>query len=58
MLLEQHMNTPIWLIAACLAASVPVQAASTFKPVELKDNEMAELRGRYVMPDGSSVSAL
>ncbi|WP_133079590.1 hypothetical protein [Pseudomonas sp. ML2-2023-3] len=44
------MKTPIWLIAACLAASLPAQAASTFKPVELKDNEMSELRGRYVMP--------
>ena len=44
------MKTPFWLIAACLAASLPAQAASTFKPVELKDTEMAELRGRYVMP--------
>ena len=44
------MKTPIWLIAACLAASLPTQAASTFKPVELKDNEMSELHGRYVMP--------
>ncbi|MCF6763688.1 hypothetical protein [Pseudomonas fragi] len=44
------MKTPIWLIAACVAASLPAQAASTFKPVELKDTEMSELRGRYVMP--------
>ena len=44
------MKTPFWLIAACLAASLPAQAASTFKPVELKDTEMSELRGRYVMP--------
>ena len=44
------MKTPIWLIAACVAASLPAQAASTFKPVELKDTEMAELRGRYIMP--------
>ena len=44
------MKTPIWLIAACLAASLTAQAASTFKPVELKDTEMSELRGRYVMP--------
>ena len=44
------MKMPIWLIAACLATSLPVQAASAFKPVELKDQEMSELRGRYVMP--------
>ena len=44
------MKTPIWLIAAYLATSLPVQAASTFKPVELKDQEMSELRGRFVMP--------
>lgn len=43
------MKTSIWLIAACLATSLHAQAAS-FKPVELKDTEMAELRGRYVMP--------
>ncbi|PAA39707.1 hypothetical protein [Pseudomonas fragi] len=43
------MKTSIWLIAACLANSLHAQAAS-FKPVELKDTEMAELRGRYVMP--------
>ena len=44
------MNTHYWLIAVCLAGSLPVQAASTFKPVELQDSEMAQLRGRYVMP--------
>ena len=44
------MKTPFWLIAACLALSLPAHAASIFKPVELKDNEMAELRGRFVMP--------
>ncbi|MEN5236678.1 MULTISPECIES: hypothetical protein [Pseudomonas] len=43
------MKTPIWLIAACLAASLPTQA-ETFKPIELKDQELANLRGRYVMP--------
>ena len=44
------MKTPFWLIAACLALSLPAHAASIFKPVELKDNEMADLRGRFVMP--------
>ncbi|MCE1117949.1 MULTISPECIES: hypothetical protein [Pseudomonas] len=43
------MKTPFWLIAACLAASLPTQAQS-FKPIELKDQELANLRGRYVMP--------
>jgi hypothetical protein len=44
------MNTPRWLTVLCLAASMPAYASSGFKPIELKDSEMAELRGRYVMP--------
>ncbi|MCK1790401.1 hypothetical protein [Pseudomonas violetae] len=43
------MNTPTWLAVVCLAASLPTQA-QTFKPIELKDQELASLRGRYVMP--------
>jgi hypothetical protein len=43
------MNTPIWLAVVCLAASLPTQA-QMFKPIELKDQELANLRGRYVMP--------
>ena len=43
------MKTSIWLVVACLAASLPTQA-QTFKPIELKDQELATLRGRYVMP--------
>ncbi|WP_460146089.1 hypothetical protein [Pseudomonas sp. S2_A02] len=43
------MKTPTWLIGVCLAASLPTQA-QTFKPIELKDQELATLRGRYVMP--------
>jgi hypothetical protein len=43
------MKTPIWLAVVCLAASLPTQA-QTFKPIELKDQELAALRGRYVMP--------
>lgn len=43
------MKTPIWLAVVCLAASLPTQA-QTFKPIELKDQELANLRGRYVMP--------
>ncbi len=44
------MNTYRWLTVMCLAASMPAYASSAFKPIELKDAEMAELRGRYVMP--------
>lgn len=43
------MKTPYWLAVVCLAASLPTQA-QTFKPIELKDQELATLRGRYVMP--------
>lgn len=43
------MKTPAWLTLICLAAAMPVQA-ETFKPIELKDQELANLRGRYVMP--------
>ncbi|KAF1030883.1 MAG: hypothetical protein GAK37_01046 [Pseudomonas sp.] len=50
MLREQTMNTYRWLTVLCLAAAMPAYASSVFKPVELKDSEMAELRGRFVMP--------
>ncbi|NUU36680.1 hypothetical protein [Pseudomonas sp. C2B4] len=43
------MKTPIWLAMVCLTASLPTQA-EIFKPIELKDQELATLRGRYVMP--------
>ncbi|VVM69709.1 hypothetical protein PS662_01733 [Pseudomonas fluorescens] len=43
------MKTPMWLAVVCLAASLPTQA-QTFIPIELKDHELANLRGRYVMP--------
>ncbi|AUY31710.1 MULTISPECIES: hypothetical protein [Pseudomonas] len=43
------MKTPAWLTLICLAAALPIQA-ETFKPIELKDQELANLRGRYVMP--------
>ncbi|MCP1445714.1 hypothetical protein J3D54_004846 [Pseudomonas sp. GGS8] len=44
------MKTSYWLAAACLAASASGYANAGFKPIELKDQELAELRGRYVMP--------
>lgn len=43
------MKTPTWLAVVCMAASLPVHA-EIFKPIELKDSELASLRGRYVMP--------
>ncbi|MDF3932340.1 hypothetical protein [Pseudomonas citronellolis] len=44
------MKIPIWLSAICLAASLPATATEAFKPIELKDAEMAQLRGRYTLP--------
>ncbi|AZE84235.1 Fap system putative outer membrane protein [Pseudomonas orientalis] len=44
------MNTSRWLTVVCLAAAMPAYASSGFKPIELNDAQMAELRGRYVMP--------
>ncbi|MDR6710839.1 hypothetical protein J2W83_000429 [Pseudomonas hunanensis] len=43
------MKTSIWVAVLCLATSLPTQA-QTLKPIELKDQELANLRGRYVMP--------
>lgn len=44
------MKSSYWLAAACLAASASGFAQAGFKPIEIKDQELAELRGRYVMP--------
>jgi hypothetical protein len=43
------MKSSYWLAAACLVASTS-GLANGFKPIEIKDSELAELRGRYVMP--------
>lgn len=43
------MKTSYWLAAACLVASGS-GFANGFKPIEIKDQELSELRGRYVMP--------
>ncbi|MDD0972488.1 hypothetical protein [Pseudomonas fontis] len=43
------MKTSTWLVAVCLVTSLPAHA-QLFKPIEVKDQELAELRGRYVMP--------
>ena len=44
------MKISYWLAAACLAATFPALANAGFKPIEVKDQELAQLRGRYVMP--------
>ncbi|MAB98029.1 MULTISPECIES: hypothetical protein [Pseudomonas] len=44
------MKFQICLAAACLAASLPIYAANPFVPVELSDQELSQLRGRYVLP--------
>nr|WP_225778074.1 hypothetical protein [Pseudomonas sp. Marseille-Q3773] len=43
------MKNSLWLAVVCLAASLPTHG-ETFKPIELKDQELAALRGRYVLP--------
>lgn len=42
------MKTSSWLVALCVVSSLPAQAQ--FKPIEVHDQELAQLRGRYVMP--------
>jgi len=45
------MKNSHWLMVSCLALTcLPAHATLPFKPIELKDSEMSELRGRYVMP--------
>ncbi|QQX61686.1 hypothetical protein [Pseudomonas chlororaphis] len=44
------MKSAYWLAAACLVTSLPAYANAGFKPIEIKDQELSELRGRYVMP--------
>lgn len=42
------MKTSYWLAAACLVAALPAHAG--FNPIEVQDQELSQLRGRYVMP--------
>lgn len=44
------MKTYHWLAALCLMVSLPAYASPAFKAVEIRDQDLAELRGRYVMP--------
>lgn len=45
------MNIHICLVATFLAASFPLHASNVFVPQELSDQELSQLRGRYVLPD-------
>ncbi|SFP84754.1 hypothetical protein SAMN05216229_106217 [Geopseudomonas sagittaria] len=38
------------LAASCIAASICAQASNPLQPVELSDQELSQLRGRFVMP--------
>ncbi len=42
------MKTSSWVAALCVVASLPAHAQ--FKPIEVQDHELSQLRGRYVMP--------
>ncbi|WP_304640840.1 hypothetical protein [Pseudomonas sp.] len=45
------MKGKIWCISTMLMLSVPIGATEMFKPVEVSNAELAQLRGRYVLPD-------
>ncbi len=45
------MNKKSWWLAGVFALSLPINAASLFQPMEISDAELAQLRGRYVLPD-------
>ncbi len=45
------MHSKLWLAASILAASLPVGASTLFQPAEVSDQELAQMRGRYVLPD-------
>lgn len=45
------MNFKPLFIIALLAISLPATASNPFKPIELTDSELSQLRGRYVLPD-------
>ena len=46
------MKLKTWILASLLLPAIPVSAASLFQPVEISDAEMANLRGRYILPEG------
>lgn len=44
------MKSLAWLASFLAALSLPASADNPFRAVELQDHELAQLRGRYVMP--------
>jgi hypothetical protein len=44
------MKIHVLLAASCIAASICAQASNPLQPVELSDQELSQLRGRFVMP--------
>ncbi len=51
MLREHAMYTHhCFVLACCLGAALPALASDLFAPAELSDQELSQLRGRYVLP--------
>lgn len=44
------MKLQVLLAACCLAVATPTHASDPLQPVEVSDEELAQLRGRFVMP--------
>lgn len=44
------MKLHVLLAASCIAASFSVQASNSLRPVEVSDQELSQLRGRFIMP--------
>ncbi|MFI8482249.1 hypothetical protein ACIGCM_16915 [Pseudomonas sp. NPDC078700] len=44
------MKTQLFMATFCLVASLPIHATGLFVPAELSDQELSQLRGRYVLP--------
>lgn len=44
------MKTQLCVATICLVASLPLHATGLFVPAELSDQELSQLRGRYVLP--------
>ncbi|WP_339489102.1 hypothetical protein [Pseudomonas sp. EL_65y_Pfl2_R95] len=44
------MKTQLCMATFCLVASLPLHATGLFVPAELSDQELSQLRGRYVLP--------
>lgn len=44
------MKFHVLLAAGCMVASISAQASNPLQPVELTDQELSQLRGRFIMP--------